>query len=169
MSGFTVAWAWFRNGGGILEQFSYSQAVLGGAVLHTGSWLFSAFMLKRFNVSRWLLLENVTVALTGALGGWLLLNVLKSGPKEIPIAHYAGWFACFAIPGLLAIVLMILTIFTGIASRFAQEEDLEWWERMKSWLFVILITWTLLSAVVVFGPGFLAWFDIDVFSVVATL
>lgn len=169
MSGFTVAWAWFRNGGGILEQFSYSQAVLGGAVLHTGSWLFSAFMLKRFNVSRWLLLENVTVALTGALGGWLLLNVLKSGPKEIPIAHYAGWFACFAIPGLLAIVLMILTIFTGIASRFAQEEDLEWWERMKSWLFVILITWTLLSAVVVFGPGFLAWFDIDVFSVIATL
>ncbi|TKB87029.1 MAG: hypothetical protein E8D43_10135 [Nitrospira sp.] len=33
----TTAWAWFRNGGGTLEQLSLPHAILGGVLLHTSS------------------------------------------------------------------------------------------------------------------------------------
>ncbi|MBA2486405.1 MAG: patatin-like phospholipase family protein [Nitrospira sp.] len=67
----TTASAWFRNAGGMMGQFTLHQAVLGGALIHTGSWLFATVALKRFKVfSWWLAGETGAVVATGALGGW---------------------------------------------------------------------------------------------------
>ena len=73
----TTAWAWFRNNGGTLDQITVGQTVLGGAFLHTGSWLFSAITLTRFKaMTKWLVWETLAVAATGALGGFFLRGAL---------------------------------------------------------------------------------------------
>ncbi|WHZ17598.1 MAG: hypothetical protein OJF52_004450 [Nitrospira sp.] len=154
----TTTWAWFRNGGGTLEQFTLRHAVLGGALLHTGSWLFSTVALKRFKpFSWWLVWETCTVAATGALGGWFLWSVLVKTPDRIMVANFAEWFACFAVPGVLVMFLLTATVFIGLASRFTEEQDREWWGRTGSWVLIVIVVWSALSAVVVFGPGLIHW------------
>ena len=40
---------------------------------------------------------------------------------------FAEWFAFLAVPGVLAVFLLTATIFIGLASRFTEEQDREWW------------------------------------------
>ncbi len=154
----TTAWAWFRNGGGTPEHLSLSHAMLGGVFLHTGSWLFSVLALKRFKAfSPWLLWETAAVAATGGLGGLLLRSLLIKTPDQLVVAKFAECFATFAVPGVLAIFLLTATVFIGLASRFTEEQDREWWGRTGSWVLIVMVVWSGLSAVVAFGPGLIAW------------
>ena len=154
----TTAWAWFRNDGGTLDQISVQQAVIGGALLHTGSWLFSAVALARFKaLTHWLLSETFAVAATGALGGLFLRGALAELPDHVVVARFAEWFACFAVPGVLALFLLTATIFIGLASRFTEEQDREWWGRTGSWMLIAMIMWIGLCAIVIFGPGLIHW------------
>lgn len=154
----TTAWAWFRNGGGTLEQLSLPHAILGGVFLHTGSWLFSVLALKRFKAfSPWLFWETAAVAATGALGGLFLRSILMKTPDQLVVATFAECFATFAVPGVLAIFLLTATVFIGLASRFTEEQDREWWGRTGSWVLIVMVIWSGLSAIVAFGPGLIAW------------
>ena len=154
----TTAWAWLRNGGGTPDQFTVSQASLGGALIHTGSWLFSAVALKRFKTfSRWLFWETLAVAATGALGGWLLRASLINTFGLASMASHTEWFATLAVPGVLTIFLLTATIFIGLASRFTEEQDREWWGRTGSWVLIVMVMWTGLCAIVIFGPGLIYW------------
>ena len=153
----TTAWAWFRNGGGTLDTVTLNHAILGGALVHTGSWLFSAVALKRVNAfSRWLILETLTVAGTGALGGWFLRMALSKSPDHLIVAQYAEWFTTFAVPGVLTVFLLTATVFIGLASRFTEEQDREWWGRTGSWVLIVMVMWSGLSSIVIFGPGLIA-------------
>lgn len=154
----TTAWAWFRNGGGTLDHFTLYQAVIGGALVHTVSWLFSAVALRRFNtVTRWLVGETFAVAATGALGGFFLHGALATLPDKDIVASFPEWFACFALPAVLAIFLFTATIFIGLASRFTEEQDREWWGRTGSWVLIVMFMWIGLSSIVIFGPGLIHW------------
>ena len=73
------------------------------------------------------------------------------------VAEYAEWFASFAVPGVLAMFLLTATMFIGLASRFTEEQDREWWGRTGSWVLIVMVIWSTLSAVVIFGPGLIAW------------
>lgn len=154
----TTAWAWFRNNGGTLDQITVGQTVLGGAFLHTGSWLFSAITLTRFKaMTKWLVWETLAVAATGALGGFFLRGALAKLPGDSGVAQYAEWFAFLAVPGVLAVFLLTATIFIGLASRFTEEQDREWWGRTGSWILIVMIMWMGLSGIVIFGPGLIHW------------
>ena len=153
----TTAWAWLHNSGTV-EEFRLADTVLGGILLHTGSWLFSVVVLKRFKAfSPWLLWEAAAVAATGALGGLLLRSILMKTPDQLVVAKFAEWFATFAVPGVLAVFLLTATIFIGLASRFTEEQDREWWGRTGSWVLITMVIWAGLSSIVVFGPGLIAW------------
>lgn len=154
----TTTWAWFRNAGGSIDQFTLHQAVLSGALIHTGSWLFATVILKRFKaLSWWLAAEAIAVVTTGALGGWILWNTLAKTPDQMTVAQYAEWFTCFAVPGVLAMFLLTATMFIGLASRFTEEQDREWWGRTGSWVLIVIVIWSAVSAIVIFGPGLIAW------------
>jgi GNAT superfamily N-acetyltransferase len=154
----TTAWAWFRNGGGMPDQFTLVQAVIGGALIHTGSWLFSAVALKRFKTfTRWLFGETLAVAATGALGGWLLRAAVIKTSDQLSVASHTEWFATLAVPGVLTIFLLTATIFIGLASRFTEEQDREWWGRTGSWVLIVMVMWSGLCAIVIFGPGLIHW------------
>ena len=154
----TTAWAWFRNAGGLMDQFTLYHSIVSGTLVHTFSWLFATVALKRFKtITWWLVFEIGAVAATGVLGGGFLWTVLAKTPDQMAVAQYAEWFASFAVPGVLAMFLLTATMFIGLASRFTEEQDREWWGRTGSWVLIVMVIWSTLSAVVVFGPGLIAW------------
>lgn len=160
----TTTWAWFRNAGGTLNQLSVGGLgsretfIMGAATIHMLSWLLSALLLRRFkHPNRWLFVEMLVIAGTGALGGSFLWSVLAETPSEIPVSSYAEWYAGFAVPGVLAMFLLTATLFVGIASRYSDDDDREWWGRSGSWLLLAGVVWVATATLVMFGPGLLAF------------
>lgn len=160
----TTAYAWYRNGGGRLDQLtlfgldSRGTFVLGGAAMHGIGWLISAFLLQRWrDVNRWLAVEFLVILWSGALGGLFLWSVLAETPSNIPVSEFAEWYAVFALAGFLTMFLLTATIFIGVASRYTDDHDREWWGRAGAWVLIASISWTGLSALVVFGPGLLSY------------
>ena len=160
----TTAWAWFRNAGGTLNQLTVDglgsrETFMAGALLiHLISWLLSALLLHRFKrLSRWLFVEILVIAGTGALGGFFLWSVLAEAPSEMPVSSYAEWYAGFAIPGVLAVFLLTATLFVGVASRYTDDDDREWWARSGSWVLLAGVVWIAAATLVMFGPGILAF------------
>ena len=160
----TTANAWYRNGGGHLDQLtlfgldSRGTFVLGGAAIHWIGWLISAFLLQRWrDVNRWLAVEFLVILWSGALGGLFLWSVLAETPSNIPVSEFAEWYAVFALAGFLTMFLLTATIFVGVASRYTDDHDREWWGRAGAWVLIASVSWTGLSALVVFGPGLLSY------------
>ena len=160
----TTAYAWYRNGGGRLDQLtlfgldSRGTLVVGGAAMHGIGWLIAALLLQRWrDVNRWLLVESLVIIWSGALGGLFLWSVLAETPSNIPVSEFAEWYAVFALAGFLTMFLLTATIFIGVASRYTDDHDREWWGRAGAWVLIASVSWTGLSALVVFGPGLLSY------------
>jgi patatin-like phospholipase len=160
----TSAYAWYRNAGGQLDQLtlfgvdSRGTFVLGGAAMHGIGWLISALLLRRWRgMNRWLGVELLVILWSGALGGLLLWSVLAETPSTIPVADFAEWYACFALPGFLTMFLLTATVFVGVASRYTDDHDREWWGRAGAWVLIASTTWAALGSLVVFGPGLLSY------------
>jgi patatin-like phospholipase len=160
----TTAYAWYRNAGGRLDQlmlFGFDGRgtfVMAGAAMHGLGWLISALLLHRWrDMTRWLGVELLVILWSGALGGLLLWSVLAQTPSAIPVADFAEWYGAFALPGFLTMFLLTATIFVGVASRYTDDHDREWWGRAGAWVLIASVTWAGLGSLVVFGPGLLSY------------
>ena len=160
----TTAYAWYRNGAGSLKELtlfgldSRGTFVLGGAVMHGIGWLISAVLLQRWRErDLWLGVEFLVIFWSGALGGLFLWSVLAETPSTIPVSEFAEWYACFGIAGFLTMFLLTATIFVGIASRYTDDHDREWWGRAGAWVLIASVSWAGLSGLVIFGPGLLSY------------
>ncbi|HEU4683838.1 MAG TPA: patatin-like phospholipase family protein [Nitrospira sp.] len=162
----TLAYAWYMNGGGRLEALAWDPLgsrgtfVLIGAGVHGAGWLLSALLLRRWRdlgqwqeFGRWLAAELLIILWSGALGGFLLWSVLTETPDKSPVAPFAEWYACFAIPGILTMFLLTATLFVGVASRYTDDHDREWWGRAGAWVLIAAATWSAGASLVLFGPG----------------
>jgi hypothetical protein len=84
---------------------------------------------------------------------------------------YAEWYTCLALPAYLLVFFAATTLFVGFTSRrrevspkerrsgswkesvlYVEDEDREWLARFSAWLFIGIVGWALLSALVIFGP-----------------
>ncbi len=160
----TTAYAWYRNGGGRLDQLSVfgldsrGTFVLGGAIMHGLGWLIAAVLLRRWRgINPWLAVEFLVILWSGALGGLFLWSVLAETPSDIPVSEFAEWYGTFAVAGFLTMFLLTATIFVGVASRYTDDHDREWWGRAGAWVLIASVMWTGLSGLVVFGPGLLSY------------
>jgi hypothetical protein len=153
----TLHWGWFTCRGDKLPDWSFfgfkSRAlpfVYFGIAVHFASWLVSLLRKRRFVIS-----EFVTVLASGAVGGWILWLI----PTYIfpnPVGH-AELYVPFAVPLILLLHFLSLTVFAGISSRWTHDDDREWWGRASGWLFIAIGCWTAMSGVVIFGPVLLSW------------
>jgi hypothetical protein len=160
----TTAYAWYRNGGGCLVDLTVfgldtrGTFVVAGAGMHGLAWLTAVLLLGRWrDMTRWLLAECLVILWSGALGGLFLWSVLAETPPEVPVSDFAEWYACFGVAGFLAMFLLTATIFVGVASRYTDDHDREWWGRAGAWMLIASVTWMGLGALVVFGPGLLSY------------
>jgi hypothetical protein len=66
-------------------------------------------------------------------------------------ANHALNYVCFAPALLLAVLLLVNFLFTGLASRVTEDEDREWWGRSAAWILITILGWIVFNVMVLWG------------------
>ena len=66
-------------------------------------------------------------------------------------ANYAVAYVCFAPALIMAVLMLVNFLFTGLASWVSEDEDREWWARSAAWIAITIFAWVLVNAIVVWG------------------
>jgi len=156
-------WAWGRTyaGDGFGEDWAefvqYGVALhLAGYILYTLIQIFKDF---KFWLQRWarnwprLAWEPLAVILIGGLWGmlaWWAANIVFPVPAgDSPVTEL---YTCFAAPLFDCLFLLSVILFVGITSHFTDDDDREWWARFGAWVLIVSLLWSVVSALVIFGP-----------------
>jgi hypothetical protein len=132
-----------------------------GVLLHLGGWLLSYLYVRKF-----ILTEPLVAIVAGGLGGLFTFLIAYEvfpntnfsalqGPDGMAGARAVGFFVCFAVPLFLLLFLLAVTIFVGLSSKYTSDADREWLARFGAWLLITSVAWSVVSALVIFGPGLL--------------
>jgi hypothetical protein len=153
----TAYWAWtdlFFNvfGFPVTPQEAF---VLFGTSLGLGGYLIS-----RIWVHAVAPVEGLMVTAVGALGGWfawIATSLLFLEPDLRAIPHTEIYISAGA-PLLLSMFLLAATLFVGLSSYFTSDADREWLARCGSWILILIVTRSVLSAIVLFAPVALVYY-----------
>jgi len=154
----TEWWALFRNiyGSAPLEPrdllgkfvaFAVSSYVAGG-VLALAAALFTRRPPRpsRLVASLWRLFAILITTAFGGLCLWAIATHLFLAPASNAINY-----VCFAPALILAILLLVNFLFTGLASWVSEDEDREWWSRSAAWILITVVTWMVINVIVLWG------------------
>lgn len=100
--------------------------------------------------------EFVVYAFIGAVGA--IFMRIAARWFDIPLVddRSIAVYSMVAIPAFLVSFALAAADFAGLASAWMTEEDREWWSRFGAWLLMASGGWTLVSAVVLFLPDWMA-------------
>ena len=80
------------------------------------------------------------------------------GARRNPSQHSGGRLcrmaATFAVPAFLSMFLLTATLFVGVASRYTDDHDREWWGRAGAWTLIVMLTWIAGGGWSYSGPDF---------------
>ena len=66
-------------------------------------------------------------------------------------ANHALNYVCFAPALILAVLMLVNFLFTGLASKVTKDEDREWWGRSAAWIFITIFGWIVFNVIVLWG------------------
>ena len=99
----------------------------------------------------------------------LQLKPNENLPDRFPLpapAKNAVKYVCFAPALILAVLLLVNFLFTGLTSWVTEDEDREWWGRSAAWILITIFGWIVVNVVVLWGaqaisatPNRLAFFS----------
>jgi hypothetical protein len=109
-------------------------------------------------------------------GGWAAFGALLASPilalgvywlGNYPYGFGAGepareFFAAFAVPAVLALVLAQMMVFVGLASHALDDAALEWWARAGAWVAIAMAVWIASSLLVFYVAD---WIDAGIHAV----
>ncbi len=75
-------------------------------------------------------------------------------PDRFPMpapAQNAVNYVCFAPALILAVLVLVNFLFTGLASWVSEDEDREWWGRSAAWLLIAVFGWIVVNVIVLWG------------------
>ena len=76
-----------------------------------------------------------------------------TGTVGVPVnPNYALIYACLSVPVMLAILMLSAVLVAGFTSRYGEEADMEWWARAGAWCIIVLLAWSVVSGLVIYGP-----------------
>jgi patatin-like phospholipase len=79
------------------------------------------------------------------------LNAVELRPPLPAPANHAVAYVCFAPPLVMAVVMLVNFLFTGLASWVSEDEDREWWARSAAWITITIVAWIVVNAIVLWG------------------
>jgi hypothetical protein len=91
----------------------------------------------------------VMTMLAAAVAGlclWAIATRIFSAP-----AANALNYVCFAPALILAVLLLVNVLFTGLASWVTEDEDREWWGRSAAWSLITISSWIVFNVIVLWG------------------
>jgi len=71
-------------------------------------------------------------------------------PLPAPVQNAVN-YVCFAPALILAVLLLVNFLFTGLASWVTEDEDREWWGRSAAWLLITVFGWIVVNVIVLWG------------------
>ncbi len=77
---------------------------------------------------------------------------LASSIKGPENPYYYLLYVCFSVPIFLVIFLITATVFVGLSSGKATDEDREWLARYGAWILIVCGIWIILNSLVLLGP-----------------
>ena len=135
---FHSAWAW----GGA------------GAMAHTTGWLLAPRQRSWHNLA----LILVTGALAGLVAGVIAHGLVpRAEAQSVQRLQEYALYVSFAVPGLLATVLVFGHIYVGLTSRSQVDPMFEWTARCSAWLLMTIFAWLAAFGVVILAPLGLGW------------
>ena len=75
---------------------------------------------------------------------------VHSCPVPAP-ANHAVTYVSFAPALILAVLLLVNFLFTGLTSWVTEDEDREWWARSAAWILITIAGWIVVNAIVLWG------------------
>jgi hypothetical protein len=60
-------------------------------------------------------------------------------------------YVCFGPPVIMAVLLLVNFLFTGLASWLSEDPDREWWARSAAWILITICVWIVLNVIVLWG------------------
>jgi len=61
-------------------------------------------------------------------------------------------YSIFSVPLMLLLMLLAGTLIAGFTSRFSKDDDQEWWARAGAWVFIVIVGWSIIHLLVLYGP-----------------
>jgi hypothetical protein len=89
------------------------------------------------------------VLITTTVGG-LCLWAIATHLFWVPAANALN-YVCFAPALVLAVLLLVNFLFTGLVSWVSEDEDREWWGRSAAWILITVVAWIVINVIVLWG------------------
>jgi hypothetical protein len=163
----SVWWCWLDDA--TARAFPRLNIVLFGAAIHLGGVVVGALLSKLAHSENFssqnlkplrLAFACVAAVLTGALGAWLVSLVARSlHPQSADDKLY---FACFAVPLVLATLMAVGMFSVGISSKVTDDSDREWWSRAGALMLIATVAWLVFFSKVLLLPKLVLSLDIRV-------
>ena len=86
--------------------------------------------------------------------GALQLKPNQKLPDRFPLpapASNAVKYVSFAPALILAVLLLVNFLFTGLTSWVTEDEDREWWGRSAAWILITIFGWIVINVIVLWG------------------
>jgi hypothetical protein len=111
------------------------------------------------------LFEMLALSVSGAVAAWLLVAITEAWFSTLYEAP--ALYVIFVLPALLGVYLIARTLFVGLANLgdgvlgrvrpgASDDADREWWARLSGWVLLIIVSWTVVTSICLFGnylPG----------------
>jgi hypothetical protein len=78
------------------------------------------------------------------------LDAFALNPVPAPAKH-AVTYVSFAPVLILAVLLLVNFLFTGLSSWVTDDEDREWWGRSGAWILITILGWIVVNLIVLWG------------------
>jgi hypothetical protein len=101
------------------------------------------------------LIATGLILLAQLITAWLMWSA-ATGWSDMSAAPGAGLlFACCAVSVILALLAFTGILLAGLTSNYTEDDDQEWWARAGAWIFIVIIGWSVVSVIVIYGPRLL--------------
>lgn len=146
---------WLRLGPGMptFELYKYLALTVGIIIV---PWFICVLKIlsireKRHKYLGWMLLfATILIVIAQLVTGYLLRYTTAS---FLPGNHtHPLLYATFAVPLILLLMSVGGTLIAGFTSRFTNDDDQEWWARAGAWMFIVIVSWSAVHLLVLYGP-----------------
>lgn len=104
---------------------------------------------KRFRLFLHFILATILIFTAQAITALLMWKAATSWRGSIFL------YACVAVPLILGLLAFTGVLLAGLTSHYTDDEDQEWWARAGAWIFIVMIGWSVICALVIYGPALL--------------
>jgi hypothetical protein len=78
------------------------------------------------------------------------LDAFDLNPAPAPVKDALNYI-CFAPALIMAVLLLVNFLFTGLTSWVTKDEDREWWGRSAAWILITIVGWVVINVIVLWG------------------